>query len=112
MGSDDPHATSSVHEEIPATSAEENVNEELKTQAVTEEEAEIPQPVEPEIVIPEVIMQLTDTPQPKPKDPFSKKQKFKADDFFGEHVFFTDYNPYYSARLRSWPGWRSRSASF
>ena len=29
MGSDEPHATPSVHEEIPATSAEENVNEEL-----------------------------------------------------------------------------------
>ena len=79
MGSDEPHATPSVHEEIPATSAEENVNEELKTQAVTEEEPEIPQPMDPEIAIPEVVMQLTDTPQPKPKDPFSKKQKFKAD---------------------------------
>ena len=56
--------------------------------------------MDPEIAIPEVVMQLTDTPQPKPKDPFSKKQKFKADDFFGEHVFFTDYNPYDSARLR------------
>ena len=42
MGSDEPHATPSVHEEIQATSAEENVNEELKTQAATEEEAEIP----------------------------------------------------------------------
>ena len=100
MGSEEPHATPSVHEEIPATSAEENVNEELKTQAVTEEEAGIPQPVDPEIAIPEVVMQLTDTPQPKPKDPFSKKQKFKADDFFCEHVFFTDYNPYDSAHLR------------
>ena len=100
MGSEEPHATPSVHEEIPATSAEENVNEELKTQAAAEEEPEIPQSVDPEIVIPEVVMQLTDTPQPKPKDPFSKKQKFKADDFFGEHVFFIDYNPYDSARLR------------
>ena len=79
MGSEEPRAIPSVHEEIPATSADENVNE---IQAVTEEEAEIPQPVEPEIAIPEVVMQLTDTPQPKPKDPFSKKQKFKADDFF------------------------------
>ena len=62
MGSDEPHATPSIHEEVPATSAEENVNEELKTQAATEEEAEIPQHVEPEIAIPEVIMQLSDTP--------------------------------------------------
>ena len=66
----------------------------MKSQAATEAAPEIPQPVEPEIEIPEVVMQLTDTPHPKPKDPFSKKQKFKADDFFGEHVFFTDYNPY------------------
>ena len=100
MGSEEPHATPSVHEEIPATSAKETVNKELKTQAVTEEQAEIPQPVDPEIAIPEVVMQLTDTSQPKPKDPFLKKQKFKADDFFGEHVFFTDYNPYDPARLR------------
>ena len=41
MGSDEPHATPSVHEEIPATSAEEIVNEELTTQVATEEEAEI-----------------------------------------------------------------------
>ena len=78
MGSDEPHATPSFHEEIPATSAEENVNEELKTQAVIGVEAEIPQPEEPDIAIPEVIMQLTDTPQPKPKDPFSKKQKIQG----------------------------------
>ena len=31
MGSDEPHATPSVHEEIPATSADELVIEELKT---------------------------------------------------------------------------------
>ena len=43
MGSEEPHATPSVHEEIPTTSADENVNEELKTQAATEEETEIPQ---------------------------------------------------------------------
>ena len=47
MGSDE------AHEEIPATSAEENENEELKTQAATEEEPEIPQPEEPKIAIPE-----------------------------------------------------------
>jgi hypothetical protein len=51
-------------------------------------------------VIPEAVKTLTDTPQPKPKNPFTKKQKFKADDFFHELVFFTEYNPYDSARLR------------
>ena len=100
MGSDEPHATPSIHEEIPATSANENVNEELKSQAATEEETEIPQPADPEIAILVVVMQLTDTPHPKPTDHFSKKQKFKADDFFHEHVFFRDYNSYDSARLR------------
>ena len=104
--------TPSVHEEIPATSAEENVNEELKTQAAAEEEPKIPQSVDPEIVIPEVVMQLTDTPQPKPKDPFSKKQKFKADDFFGEHVFFTEFSPYDNARLRRKCFWTASQANF
>ena len=80
-----------MQEDIPAVSAEEAaVVEPLNMQPTTEEEPEIPQPEEPEIAIPEVIMQLTHTPQPKPKDPFSKKQKFKAVDFFGEHVFFTE----------------------
>ena len=91
----------SSDEEIPATSAEETAaTEHLKTQTATEEEPEIPQPEELEIAIPEVVMQLTDTPLPKPKDPFSRKQKFKADDFFSEHVFFEDYNPYNPARIR------------
>ena len=80
MGSDE------AHEDIPAASAEDTKNEEFKNQAATEEEPEIPQPEEPEIAIPEVVMQLTDTPLPKPKDPFSRKQKFKTDAFFGEHV--------------------------
>uniref|UniRef100_M8B5Z1 mTERF domain-containing protein 1, mitochondrial n=1 Tax=Aegilops tauschii TaxID=37682 RepID=M8B5Z1_AEGTA len=53
MGSEEPRATPSVHEEIPGTGAEENVHEELKTHAVTGVEAEIPQPEEPEIAIPE-----------------------------------------------------------
>ena len=101
MGSEETHPTLLVHEEIPATSAEETTAaESLKTQIATEEEPEIPQPEEPEIAIPEVMMQLTHTPLPKPKDPFSRKQKFKAEDFYGEHVFFTDYNPYDSARIR------------
>ena len=94
MGSEETHPTASVHEEIPATSAEETATAEQPTmQTATEEEPEIPQPEEPEIAIPEVVIQLSDTPLPKPKDPFSKKQKFKAEDFFSEHVFFTDYNP-------------------
>ena len=57
-------------------------------------------------------MQLTDTPVPKPTDPFSKKQKFKAADFFNEHVFFTDYNPYDSARLRRKHFWTASQANF
>ena len=66
MGSEEPHATPSVHEEIPATSAD----EEKKTQDATEAKTEIPQAVVPENVIPEPLMTLTDTPQPKPKNPF------------------------------------------
>ena len=57
-------------------------------------------------------MQLTDTPQPKPKDPFSKKQKFKVDDFFGERVFFTEFNPYENARLRRKRFWTASQANF
>lgn len=113
LGSEETHPTSSVREEIPATSAEETAAaESLKTQTATEEEPEIPQPEEPEIAIPEVVMQLTDTPQPKPKDPFSRNQKFKTDDFFGEHVFFTDYNPYDSARIRKRRFWTASQANF
>lgn len=76
-----------MHEEILATSAEEPAAPDLlNSQTTNEEEPEIPQHEEPEIAIPEIVMQLTDTPLPKPKDPFSKKQKFKAEDFFSEHV--------------------------
>ena len=57
-------------------------------------------------------MQLTDTPLPKPKNPFSSKQKFKAEDFFAEHVFFTDYNPYDSARIRKRRFWTASKANF
>ena len=57
--------SSSVREEILATSAKETASaERLKTQSATKEEPEIPQPEEPEIAIPEVVMQLTDTPLP------------------------------------------------
>nr|XP_020155141.1 uncharacterized protein C45G9.4-like [Aegilops tauschii subsp. strangulata] len=81
MGSDEPQATPlSNPEDIPATNADVNVAEEMKTQAATEAETEIPQPVVPEIVIPETVKALTDTPQPKSKNPFSKKQKFKEGD--------------------------------
>src|SRR3954471_24346794 len=75
LGSEETHPTSSVREEIPATSAEETAAaDHLNTQTATKEEPEIPQPEEPEIAITEVVMQLTDTPLPKPKDPFSRKQ--------------------------------------
>ena len=112
MGSEEPSTTPSIHDEIPATSADEIAAEELKNQAATEEETEIPQPVVPETVIPEVVLQLTDIRQPTPKNPFSKTPKFKADDFFHEHEFFTDYNPYDSARLRRMRFWTASQANF
>ena len=49
----------------------------MEAQAATEAEAEIPQPAAPEIEVPEVILQITDT-QPQQKNPFSKTPKFKA----------------------------------
>nr|BDI54743.1 predicted protein [Triticum aestivum] len=52
------------------------------------------------------------TPQPKPKNPFSKKPKFKADDFFCEHVYFTEFNPYDNARLRRKRFWTASQANF
>ena len=66
----------------------------------------------PETVIPEAVKTLTDTPQAKPKNPFSKKQKFKAEDFFNEHIFFTDYNPYDSACLRRKRFWTASQMNF
>ena len=100
-GANEPQASLlTIPEEIPATSAKAHAVEEMETQAATEDIAtEIPQPAAPETVILEAMKTLTNTPQPKPNNTFSKKQKFKADDFFHEHVFFTDYNPYDSARL-------------
>ena len=113
MGSEETHPTSSVHEDMPAASAEETaIADPLNMQTATGEEPEIPQLEEPKIAIPEVVMQLTDTPVPKAKDPFSKKQKFKAEDFFSKHVFFTDYNPYDSARIRKRRFWTSSQANF
>src|SRR4051812_31443346 len=111
IGSGDTHPAASANEEIPATSAEETA---AATEQVTEpeENPENPQPEEPEIVIPEVVMQITDTPLPRPKDPFSRKQKIKAEDFYGEHVFFTEYNPYDSARIRKRRFWTASQANF
>src|SRR3954471_20116402 len=111
IGSEDTHLAASVNEEIPAPSAEETA---AATENVTapEENLENPHPEEPELVIPEVVMQLTDTPLPRPKDPFSRKQKSKAEDLFGEHVFFTDYNPYDSARIRKRRFWTASQANF
>ena len=53
-----------------------------------------------EAMIQEAVKTSAVSLQPKPQNPHSKKQKFKAEDFFNEHIFFTDYNPYDSARLR------------
>ena len=50
--------------------------------------------------------------QPKPQNPQAKKSKFKADDFFVEHIFFTDYNPYDSARIRKRRFWTASQANF
>ena len=71
MGSEETHPAPSVHEEIPAASAEEPAV--VDPQVAQEEEPEIPQPEEPELAIPDVVMQLTDIPLPKPKNPFSSK---------------------------------------
>ncbi|XP_048566852.1 uncharacterized protein LOC125546749 [Triticum urartu] len=51
LGSEETHPTSFVREDIPATSAEETVAADNVT--VPEEEPEIPQPEEPELMIPE-----------------------------------------------------------
>ena len=112
MGSDEIHHTPSIHEEIPATSADEKVDEEMEARAATEAEADIPQLAAPEIEVPEAILQITDTPQPQPKNPFSKTPKFKANAFFNEHVFFTKYNPYDYARLRRKRFWTASQANF
>nr|XP_040256220.1 nucleolin-like [Aegilops tauschii subsp. strangulata] len=94
----------SIPEEVPATNAKEM---ETKT-ADDETAAEIPQSMAPEVVRQEAVKTSTVNLQPKPQNPHTKKQKFKVDDFFAEHYFFTDYNPYDSTRLR---GKRFRTAS-
>ena len=72
MGSDEPQASLlNIPEEIPATSADAHAAEEVETQAATEDvDTDIPQPAAPETVIPEAVKTFTDTPQPKPKNPF------------------------------------------
>ena len=50
--------------------------------------------------------------QPKPQNPHSKKQKFKADDFFAEHHFFSDFNPYDSAGLCHKRFWTASQMNF
>nr|XP_020182088.1 transcription initiation factor TFIID subunit 4-like [Aegilops tauschii subsp. strangulata] len=98
-GSNEPQASVlTIPEEIPATSGDVSAAEEMETQAATEAETEIPQPVALETVIPEVVKTLTDTPQPKPKNPFSQKPKFKADDFFHEHWSGSSH-----ASVTQWP---------
>nr|XP_040245793.1 uncharacterized protein LOC120964860 [Aegilops tauschii subsp. strangulata] len=76
-------------EEDPSATSSQQLDEEIEVDYIPS----TPLPAAPETVIPEAVKTLTDTPQPNPKNPFSKKHKFKADDFFHEHVFFTDYNP-------------------
>ena len=71
---------------------------EAKT-ADDESVAEILQSVALEVVHQEAVKTSTINLQPKPQNPHTKKQKLKADDFFFEHHFFTDYNHYDSARL-------------
>ena len=57
-------------------------------------------------------MQLTDTPQPKPKDPFSKRKNSRLMISSASTFFFTDYNPYDSARLRKKRFWTASQANF
>jgi hypothetical protein len=94
-GSDGPQSSlHSIPEEVPATSAEE-----MEAKAAADTATKIPQPMPLEVVHQEAVKTSTVNLHPKPQDPHTKKQKFKADDFFTEHQFFTDYNPYDSSRL-------------
>ena len=72
----------------------------MEAKAADETVTEIPQPVAPEAVRQEAVKTSTANLQPKPQNPHTKKQKFKADDFFSERHFFSNFNPYDSARLR------------
>ena len=97
----------SIPEEIPSTSADE-------TEKKTAEETtpEIPQPEAPEVVLEAAVKTSTANLQPKPQNPHSKKQKFKVDDFFTEHRFFSDFNPYDAARLRRKRFWTDSQMNF
>ena len=65
LGSEETHPTPSVHEEIPATSAEETAAaESLKTQTATEEEPEIPRPKEPVCYLFDPLFSRPRAPQP------------------------------------------------
>ena len=59
-----------------------------------EPEALIPQSAAPKVVTQEVVRPSTTNLQHKPQNPHAKMPKFKADDFFVEHHFFTNANPY------------------
>jgi hypothetical protein len=84
----------------------------MEAKAATDTATEIPQPVAPEVVHQEAVKTSTVNLQPKPQNPHTKKQKFKADDFFTEHQFFSDYNPYESARLRRKHFWTASQMNF
>ena len=62
------HETSllTILEEVPATSTDVNVAEEMETQAAVDD-------IVPEIPQPAAVQTITHTPQPKPTNPFSKK---------------------------------------
>ena len=73
----------------------------METQtAATETATKIPWSVAPEVVHQEPVKSSTINLRPKQQNPHAKKQKFKAGDFFAEHHFFTEFNPYDSARLQ------------
>ena len=102
-----------ITEEVPATRADDNVAEEMETHAAADDIApEIPQPMAPVAIPQETVKTSTANLQPKPQNPHSKKRKFKAEDFFNEHIFFTDYNPYDAARRGRKRFWTASQMNF
>jgi hypothetical protein len=97
----------SIPEEIPAATAEE-----METQTADETTASIPQSAVPEVVTQEVVRPATENLQPKTQSPHTKRPKFKAGDFFDEHHFFTNANPYDSARLGRKRFWTASQMNF
>src|SRR6266511_3417213 len=93
----------SIPKEVPVTRADENV---------AETETEIAQPMALEVVHQEAVETSTVNLQPKPQNPHSKKQKFKANDFFAEHHFFSDLNPYDSTQLRRKRFWTASQMNY